>query len=243
VHVDPARARLLAPLAEAPGESALVLDVDGTLAPIVARPELSAVPDETRAVLVRLAERYRLVACVSGRAGDDARRLVGVPGIRVVGNHGLELAPEAEALAHRIAAFRDEVGIPVEDKGLSLSYHYREAPDPMSAEAELLAVAARAEAAGLVPRWGRKVLEIRPPVEADKGTAVRALLAESGARRGLYAGDDATDLDAFAGLRAAGLDHAVCIAVASDEGPDSLTNAADLTVGSPVELADLLREL
>jgi len=237
VHVDPARARLLTPLAEAPGESALVLDVDGTLAPIVARPELSAVPDETRAVLVRLAERYRLVACVSGRAGDDARRLVGVPGIRVVGNHGLELAPEAEALAHRIAAFRDE------DKGLSLSYHYREAPDPMSAEAELRAVAARAEAAGLVPRWGRKVLEIRPPVEADKGTAVRALLAESGARRGLYAGDDATDLDAFAGLRAAGLDHAVCIAVASDEGPDSLTNAADLTVGSPIELADLLREL
>ena len=72
--VDPARARLLAPLAEAPGESALVLDVDGTLAPIVARPELSAVPDETRAELARLAGRYRLVACVSGRAGDDARR-------------------------------------------------------------------------------------------------------------------------------------------------------------------------
>jgi trehalose 6-phosphate phosphatase len=241
--VDPTRARLLAPLAEAPGESALVLDVDGTLAPIVARPELSAVPEETRTELRRLTERYRLVACVSGRAGDDARRLVGVPGIRVVGNHGLELAPEAEALAHRIAAFRDEVGLPVEDKGLSLSFHYREAADEAAALAELEDVARRAEVAGLVPRWGRKVLEIRPPVDADKGTAVRALLSESGARRGLYAGDDATDLDAFAGLRAAGLDHAVCIAIASDEGPDSLAKAADLTVGSPVELADLLREL
>ncbi len=94
-----------------------------------------------------------------------------------------------------------------------------------------------------MPRWGRKVLEIRPPVDADKGTAVRTLLAESGATRGLYAGDDATDLDAFAGLRAAGLEHAVCIAVASEEGPDDLTNEADLTVDSPVELADLLREL
>jgi trehalose 6-phosphate phosphatase len=243
VPADPAHSRLLAPLVEAPGESALVLDVDGTLAPIVARPELSEVPDETRADLRRLAERYRLVACVSGRAGEDARRLVGVPGVRIVGNHGLELAPEAEALAHRIAAFRDETGLPVEDKGLSLSYHYREAADEEAARSELETVARRAEAAGLVPRWGRKVLEIRPPVEADKGTAVRTLLAESGARRGLYAGDDATDLDAFAGLRAAGLEHTVCIAVGSDEAPPELLATADLAVESPAALAALLRDL
>ena len=241
--MDADAVRLLAPLAEAPGKSALVLDVDGTLAPIVARPELATVPDETRAELARLAERYLLIACVSGRAGADAARLVNVPGVRIVGNHGLELAPEAEALAHRIAAFRDDTGLPVEDKGLSLSYHYREAADPTAAEAELLEVEARAKAAGLVPRWGRKVLEIRPPVEADKGTAIQILLAESGARLGLYAGDDTTDLDAFAGLRAAGLDHAVCIAVASDEGPRDLADGADLVVGSPTELAALLREL
>ena len=88
-------AELLAPLAAAPGRSALVLDVDGTLAPIVARPELARVPEETRAELARLAGRYLLVACVSGRAGEDARRLVGVDGIAYVGNHGLELDPRA----------------------------------------------------------------------------------------------------------------------------------------------------
>jgi len=241
--MDPTHARLLARLAEAPERSALILDVDGTLAPIVARPELSAIPEETRAELQRLADTYLLVACVSGRAGPDAARLVDVPGIRIVGNHGLELAPEAEALASRIAAFRDEVALPVEDKGLSLSYHFREADDQAATRAQLEDVARRAEAAGLVPRWGRKVLEIRPPVDADKGTAVRTLLAESGATRGLYAGDDATDLDAFAGLRAAGLDRAVCIAVASDEAPRDLADAADLLVGSPDELAALLREL
>jgi trehalose-phosphatase len=233
-------ADLLAPLAAAPGRSAIVLDVDGALAPIAPRPELAVVPEETRAELRRLAGRYLLVACVSGRAGDDARRLVGVDGIEVVGNHGLELDPRAHELAGEIARFREAVALPVEDKGLSLTYHYREAEDDDAARAQLEEVAARARSQGLDARWGRKVLEIRPPVDADKGTAVRALLERSGARLGLYAGDDTTDLDGFAGLRAAGLERAVCVAVASDEGPPTLREAADLVVAGPAELAGLL---
>ncbi len=234
---------LVAPLAEAPERSAILLDVDGVLAPIVARPELAAVPEETRAELARLAGRYRLVACVSGRAGEDARRLVGVEGVEVVGNHGLELDPQAAAFAAAIAAFRAEVALPVEDKGLSLTYHFREAPDEAAAVAELENVARRAQAASLVPRWGRKVLEIRPPVDADKGVAVRTLLSRSGATRGLYAGDDTTDIDAFAGLRTAGLEHAVCVAVASEEGPGELREAADLVVETPEAFTELLRRL
>jgi trehalose 6-phosphate phosphatase len=236
-------AKLLAPFARAPEWSALVLDVDGTLAPIVARPELAAVPEETRAELARLAGRYLLVACVSGRSGEDARRLVGVDGIGIVGNHGLELDPRAHELAGELAGFRDAVGLPVEDKKLSLTYHYREAEDEAAARAELERVAGRAREAGLDARWGRKVLEIRPPVEAHKGTAVLALLDRSGARLGLYAGDDTTDLDGFAGLRGAGLEHAVCVAVASEEGPGELQEAADLVVAGPAEMAALLRLL
>jgi trehalose 6-phosphate phosphatase len=236
-------AELLAPLAQAPERTALILDVDGTLAPIAPRPELAAVPAENRAELARLAGRYLLVACVSGRAGEDARRLVGVDGIEFVGNHGLELDPRAHELAAEIAAFRAAVGLPVEDKTLSLSYHYREAEDETAARAELEEVAERARAEGLDARWGRKVLEIRPPVKADKGTAVRALLERSGARLGLYAGDDTTDLDAFAGLGNAGLDQAVRVAVASEEGPQELRRAADVVVAGPAELAQLLRLL
>ena len=82
-------------LAEDPGAAALLLDVDGTLAPIVARPELAAVPAETRDELERLARSYALVACVSGRTSKDAARIVGIPGLRYVGEHGLELDPEA----------------------------------------------------------------------------------------------------------------------------------------------------
>jgi trehalose 6-phosphate phosphatase len=236
-------AALLAPLARAPGRSAVILDVDGTLAPIVARPELAAVPEATRAELERLVGTYLLVACVSGRAGSDARRLVGVEGIEYVGNHGLELDPRAKVLAGEIARFRAAVGLPVEDKTLSLSYHYREAADEELARAELEAVAERARAEGLDARWGRKVLEIRPTVPADKGTAVGSLLARSGARIGLYAGDDTTDLDAFVGLVSAGLEHAVRVAVASDEGPSELAEAADVVVGGPAEMAALLRLL
>jgi trehalose 6-phosphate phosphatase len=233
----------LAQLRESPEATALLFDVDGTLAPIAPTPELARVPDETKAELARLAGSYLLVACISGRAGTEAARLVGVEGIRYVGNHGLELDERASELAEEIAAFRDSVALPVEDKGLSLSYHYRLAEDEAAAREELEEIAERAAAAGLDPRWGRKVLEIRPPVAADKGTAVTALLRESQARRGLYAGDDTTDLDAFAGLAAAGLESFVRVAVSSDEAPADLTEAADLIVRGPEELTALLARL
>jgi trehalose 6-phosphate phosphatase len=236
-------AALLAPLARAPERSALVLDVDGTLAPIVPRPELATVPDATRVQLKRLADTYLLVACVSGRAGEEARRIVGVDRIEYVGNHGLELDPRAEGLAGEIARFREAVGLPVEDKILSLTYHYRTAADEAAARDSLEKIAARAEAEGLDARWGRKVLEIRPAVPADKGTAVKTLLERSGAELGLYAGDDTTDLDAFAGLAAAGLEHAVRVGVASEEGPPELAAAADLVVAGPEEMAALLQLL
>ena len=136
---------LLAPLREAPDESALLFDVDGTLAPIAPRPQLAFVPPETKLELARLAARYLLVACISGRAGEEAAALVGVDGIRYVGNHGLELDERASELTARVAAFRDSVGLPVEDKGLSLSYHYRGARNEEAARAELERVAERAD--------------------------------------------------------------------------------------------------
>lgn len=235
-------AALLARLAEDPRAAAILLDVDGTLAPIVARPEDARVPDRTRAVLAGLAVRYGLVACLSGRPGDDAARVVGVEGIRYVGEHGLELEPEADAWAERLAAFARSVAWPSEPgKRLSLSFHYRDAADRDAAEAKLQEVAERAQAEGLQPRWGRSVLEIRPPLDADKGTAVRRLLADAAIGRALYAGDDSTDADAFGGL--GGLEVAVRVAVVSDEAPAALLAAADISVDGPQALVELLENL
>jgi trehalose 6-phosphate phosphatase len=231
----------LALLRSEPGRAAVLLDVDGTLAPIVERPELASVPEETRAELQRLVGRYALVAGVTGRTSADAAGLVGVDGIEFVGVHGLELAPEAARWREALRPFAAEPWPWVEDKGLSVSLHWRQAEDEEAAERQLQEVAARAAAAGLDPRWGRKVLELRPPVAVDKGTAVRALLEVHGLGRALYAGDDTTDLDAFRGLD--GLDVAVRVAVVSAEGPPELSAAADVVVSSPAELLALLRTL
>jgi trehalose 6-phosphate phosphatase len=232
-------ASMLARLAEEPGAAAILLDVDGTLAPIVARPEDARVPDETQAELRRLAGRYALVAAVSGRPGDDAARIVGVDGVRYVGEHGLELEPQAGEWADRLAEFARGVDWSAEEgKHLTLSFHFRNAPE---GEAYLREVADRAVEAGLRPRWGRKVLEIRPPLDADKGTAVQRLLQADDLRRALYAGDDTTDLDAFRALD--GLELAVRVAVVSEEGPAELGVQADVTVGGPEQLVELLRML
>ena len=234
-------ASLLARLAEVPERAAVLLDVDGTLAPIVPQPEQATVPVETRAELERLAARYALVACVSGRSAADAERVVGVEGLKYVGLHGLELEAEAERHRDAIHRFAETVDWPVEDKGLAVSFHYRGAEDDDAARAQLERVAARARKAGFHARFGRKVLEILPPVEAHKGTAVRHLLQRAELTRALYAGDDRTDLDAFRALQ--GLELGIRVAVASEEGPRELRETADLVVDGPAELLELLRGL
>ena len=229
-------------LAAEPERAALLLDVDGVLAPIVAVPQDAAVPPETQAELRRLHERYALVACVSGRSGADARRVVGLDELVYVGEHGLELEPEAAAWAERLQQFTATVDWEdVERKPLTVSFHYRRAEDEDEALTMLNAVATRARHEGYVARFGRKVLELRPPVAAHKGTAVAHLLGERSLERALYAGDDTTDLDAFNAL--GDLELGVRVAVASPEGPVDLREAADVIVDGPAELLQLLRRL
>jgi trehalose-phosphatase len=222
--------------------AALFLDVDGVLAPIVERPGDAAVPPETRRELERLARSYALVACVTGRPAGVAQRMVGVDGIRYVGEHGLELHPDAAGWADQVHAFAERAGWPdTELKPLSIAFHYRAAPDPDAARIRLEDVARDALTEGLRTRWGRRVLEVLPPVDATKGSAVRSLLTESGVRRALYAGDDTTDLDGFTALD--GLEAAVRVAVVSAEGPSDLGTRADLVVGSPDAFRELLSRL
>jgi trehalose 6-phosphate phosphatase len=233
---------LLERLAEEPSRAGLFLDVDGVLAPIVPQPEDAKVPAPTQAELRRLHARYAIVACISGRDGADARAVVGVPELVYVGNHGLELEPDAPEWSARLREFLATVAWPrLEDKTLTAALHYRNAPDEAAARAELDRIAKRAHAAGFATRYGRKVLEIFPPIRANKGTAVRTLLARRGLRRALFAGDDTTDLDAFAAV--AQLEVGVRVAVVSDEGPAGLRAAADVVVHDPLEFLKLLQQL
>jgi trehalose 6-phosphate phosphatase len=122
----------------------------------------------------------------------------------------------------------------IEDKGPIMAFHWRGAPDEGAANARVQQIAAAAEEAGLWVHWGRKVLEVRPPVEINKGRAVRELVSRYPSRSAMFAGDDATDLDAFDALdelvAEGALDTAVLVGVRSDEGPAAIVERADLVV-------------
>jgi trehalose-phosphatase len=256
---------ILEPLRADPAAGAILCDIDGTLAPIVDDPEAAAVPEEASRTLAELAQRYRLVACVSGRRASAARRMVGVDELTYAGNHGLELLGPGDAnprldpaLGHRGSAAAgfvsrldwdhlSSVGLRAEDKGPIQAIHWRGAVDEETAAQRARELGLLAEEEGLIPHLGRMVLEIRPVATVHKGIAVRRLVEEAGAASAMFGGDDRTDLDAFAALRElrdqGGLDHGICVGVSSPEAPPELEPRADLMVAGPEGFLDLLRSL
>jgi trehalose-phosphatase len=247
--------RLLTPLRRDPQDSAILTDVDGTIAPIVLKPADAAVPEPTRELLRALAKRYALVGCLSGRRALDARRIVGLNELAYSGNHGFELllpgdeevrpdpsldGHEGDAPSFVESLDRSElerVGITTEDKGAIVALHWRGSENEGAAESLAHEIASEAEWQGLVPHRGRKVLEVRPNVAVNKGIAAAALLASREVDAALYGGDDRTDVDAFTALRTLREDGKLrataCVAVASDESPPEVTQEADLTVNGP----------
>lgn len=241
------------------GRLFLALDFDGTLAPIVPDPAAATLPAAARAALLQLAERPDTdLAVISGRALEDLRPRVAIPGLYYAGNHGLEiegpgvqeLHQEASSARPRIAACADSLrrdlaglkGAILEDKGLTLSVHYRQAPDQVTAtrirEVVLRSCAGRP---GLRLTEGKLVMEVRPDVDWDKGRAVRFLLetleaATPAAGPALFIGDDRTDEDAFRALQQRG--DGVIVSPAPP--PDT---AATAYLRSPAEVVAFLRLL
>jgi trehalose 6-phosphate phosphatase len=191
--------------------------------------------------------------------------MVGLERLVYVGNHGYELlapgarevSPDPALRGHESDATRfvdgldasdlESAGLRLEDKGPIQAIHWRGAPDEGEAERRVGEIAERAEGEGLATHRGRKVLEIRPPVRIDKGSAVAELVRRERVAYALYGGDDHTDVDAFRRLRelagSEDLRAAVCVGVASDEGPAEVTAEADAVVEGPEGFAALLRML
>ena len=252
---DGAWRALLEPLRDNPSRTAILTDVDGTLAPIAARAEDAAVPAAAREALAALSERFGLVGCVSGRQAEEARRLVGLDGIAYAGNHGLELllpgdeqvrpdpslagreTEAADFMAGLDVAGLAAAGLRREDKGPIQALHWRGAGDETAAEARAHGIAVEAGHAGLEPHWGRKVLELRPVGGGGKDAAVASLLASGELDRAAYAGDDRTDLDAFRRLRElreeGELVTGLCVGIVSPEAPPELPEESDLIVDGP----------
>ncbi len=257
---------LLEPFRAAPERCAVLMDIDGTLAPIVDRPEDAAVPEETTRLLGELAERYALVACVTGRRALEARRMVGVPELIYLGNQGFEilrpgedeptLDPAAAPGGDRARKFLDgleaegfdRLGIRREDKGPIQVLHWRGADDEAAARSHVEAIARLATDANLIPLWGRKVLDLRPVAGIDKGSAVHRLLVEHAPLdAAIFAGDDRTDLDAFRAMgRLAGsqrLGAAVRLGVFTEESPAEIEAEADMVVSGTDGVFEVLEAL
>jgi len=249
-------------LAQLPAAGLAVLtDIDGTISPIAPRPSAAFIDPACRRALERLVEVLPLVACLSGRAVAEAAELVGVPGVRYSGSHGMEelygghttLAPEAEErVADVLAAaarlrLPDGSGVMVERKPASIALHYRQTLD-VAATHRALAEACAEATTGLPLRVlpGRLVLEIVPDVAVDKGTVAARLLQTHHPAGALYLGDDVTDLPAFAALadwgKATGR-TALRLAVHSSEGPPALRAMADYVVEGVPGVATVLTAL
>lgn len=240
-----------------PGRSGVIADFDGSLAPIVddpadARPLRSAVT-----VLRELEPRFGLVAIVSGRPVEFLRRVLPVAGVMLVGQYGLErqqgdgvvLDPHALPFVGAIAAVaaeaeRETEGLLIERKGdVAVALHWRRRPER---ESQVIALGERlAIQHGLHMARGRCVIELRPPIPGDKGTAIESMVGDL--RCLLVAGDDTADLTAFDAvdrlIAAGSLTHGVRVAVRSHESPEELLDRSDVVVDGPEGLVELLGHL
>lgn len=236
MSLDEVRVRLSA--------AAIMLDFDGSLAPIVPEPEDAYPWPGVAEVLSDLVGRAALVAIVTGRPESFVRGVLDVPRLEVVGLYGLEgaapLGADVSEALRSLAA--TEPGARIEHKGVSVSVHVRGAPDPEAASARLRGRAREiATRFGLAMFEGKRVIELAPP-GARKGGVVRQLLVRTEPDAAMYAGDDLEDGEAFRALDE--LDGPTCrVAVTGAESPEELLRAADLLVEGPPGLLELLRTL
>jgi trehalose 6-phosphate phosphatase len=251
----------------------LFTDVDGTISPIAPTPDAAVLLPEIAGLLTQAQTTFKIVAAVSGRSAQDAQRLVGVPGLLYIGNHGLEridpghspgneeaaqvhVAPAALPFINNIHATLKSVaqtlaprfpGMIIEQKGASGSIHVRQTRDPAVAEAAVAAaLQASAAANGLRVTRGKFVVELRPPVEINKGTAISEFIRSAGLRGAFYLGDDHTDIDAFRALRqltTQGACQGVAVAVLHSEAPAHLAAEADLALDSIEQVPAFLQWL
>ena len=244
-------------LAEQPARTALLVDFDGSLAPIVPHPDDARPLPDALLQLTRLARVLGRVAIVSGRPAEFLAAQVPIAGVAYAGLYGMEqlvdgerridprVLPYLDAVAGALAELRQRIPVElVEPKaGVSVTVHWRPAPERA---AEIQAVAA-----DVAPRFGlaqlhtRMAVELRPPVHIDKGDATRALI--DGFAVAAFGGDDTGDLPAFAALARAvdegTLERAVRIGVNSPEAPPELRDSVDVLVDGPQALVALLARL
>ena len=228
----------------------LITDADGTISPTAPTPQQARVSPLCYRYLSILRNQLALVAVISGRAVQDLKDMVNIEGVQYVGNHGMErwiddhseFTKEVggypaiiQAAVGELAPLLSIEGIIIENKGITATIHYRLCRDHRAAKRDIMAVLSNsASAKGLrIMQENKYAINLLPPVEVSKGTAVLELIKEYDLRSGVYLGDDITDIDAFRALRSACHDmdfRGLAIGIAGPEMPEELTAEVDFTL-------------
>ena len=232
----------------------LFLDLDGTLSEIVPEPDAATVSPKIKSALTKLRHKFALVVIVTGRSALQAQGILGLPELLYIGNHGLErleneqITPieEARPFSSLLDQLRLDLserltmeGLRFEDKGSSFAVHYRLAENPDSARESVLRTVEELAGHKIKVLMGKTVINVLPPIEFTKGTALTSLVTEYGLSGAIVMGDDVTDIDAFKAAsslsRQKGL-ASLAIAVVGTDSPPGLEQEADLTLSSVSEV-------
>lgn len=245
----------------------LVFDIDGTLSPIAPRPDLARLHPQVAPLLARARDHAQVhVAILTGRAVEDGAALVNVPGLTYIGTHGLEWSdglptPASVRLAAGAASYIEPgarlldlasrelaslPGILVERKRIGGAIHYRLCPQPQAARAQILeALQEPARRLNMRLCEGKRIVEVKPPLQVNKGEALRTCVQRFSLRGVLFAGDDRTDLDAIDELAALSITGIATLAVVvkhADTLPELLQKADVVVTGIPA-MVQLLQDI
>jgi trehalose 6-phosphate phosphatase len=232
----------------------LITDVDGTISEIAPSPQQARVSPACREHLAALTGKVELVAAISGRPVLEVREMVGIEGMVYIGNHGLErwqngtveFSPGVEEYPAKVLAALEKLGnlldiegLAFENKGVALAIHYRLCTDRDRARQTILKIV---ETSALANQFrvleGKMVVELRPPLDVNKGTAVEDLVERYQLRGGMYIGDDMGDIDAFRVMHQKGFSS---LCVIADETPDDVSREADYSVNGVSDVARFLK--
>jgi trehalose 6-phosphate phosphatase len=243
--------------------SGLLSDIDGTISLIAATPDAAYVEEVAKTALIELSDLLDVVGAVTGRAAENAERMLTIPRLVYIGNHGLEhrqdgvteIHSEAVfavgAIAEALQAIREEAishhledGVLYENKGVSGSIHYRLASDQQIAHDILLPIVQRAAGVrALRVVEGRMVIELRPAIAVNKGTALRSVVDRFDLNGLIFLGDDRTDIDGFLAIRELRGDRqfrGLNIAVVAPESLPDVALEADVVIQGVASCAQLL---
>lgn len=243
--------------------TAIVTDIDGTISKIASTPNDAVVTDSMKNELLKLKEKFRLIAVISGRSAYNAQKMVGIEGILYVGNHGLEyifneeyhVVDEVEKYIPQIEHSSQKInedlanipGILFEDKGICYSIHFRKCNNPEHVHDEIIKTIKKCpESNNLQISEGRKIVELKPPSNYDKGTIIHKIIKENKLRKIIYLGDDITDVNAFKKLKELekeGRIQGTSILVLSQEIPNYVKNSSSFFVYNVNEVLKFFRWL